>query len=192
MTAPIDRPDHRADPPVRGLLGLPSGYEIRPARPGDLSDVPVIERAAGQIFHGIGMHDIADDDGLAPEVYESARASGRLWVATHHETPVAYVLALRLEDQPHLEQLSVDPEHGRRGLGAALVDVVLRWAATVGGTDLTLSTFRDVAWNRQYYQQLGFEVVDDGSLSPALQAVRAHEAAEGLDVDRRVIMRRRL
>lgn len=191
MTAPDDPADH--DPtrlPIDVIPPLPTGYEIRPARPTDLASLAAIESAAGQIFHGIDMHDVADDEGPTPETFEAALAAGRLWVAVHEGHPVGYVLARHLDDQAHLEQLSVDPDHGRRGLGTALVGVVVEWGSTLGGHDVTLSTFRDVAWNRPYYERLGFEVVDDASLSPALQAVRAHEAAEGLDIDARVIMRR--
>ncbi len=151
-----------------------------------------IERAAGELFRGIGMDDIADAEPPALVVYEQARAAGHLWVATCRGEVVGYVLALRLGGQPHLEQLSVHPAHSRRGLGAALVGMVTAWAAALGARDVTLSTFRDVPWNGPYYQRLGFEVLDETAWTRALQAVRAHEAAEGLDVSSRVIMRLRI
>ncbi|CAN5520044.1 GNAT family N-acetyltransferase [soil metagenome] len=171
---------------------LPQGYEVRPAVLSDLARLPGVEVAAGALFRTVGMDDVAGDEGLAAEDYEASLTAGQLWVVAHRGRPVGYVLALDLDGQSHLEQLSVDPAHGRRGLGAALVDEVVRWARGRGATDLTLATFRDVAWNRPYYERLGFAVVPDAELTPPLRQVRVHEAELGLDVDARVIMRRRL
>ena len=159
---------------------------------GDLPCLAGIERAAGELFRAIGMDDIADDEPPALSVYEHAQEAGLLWVAAGDGKVVGYVMALQLDGQAHLEQLSVAPAHGRRGLGAALVSAVVAWASALGAPAVTLSTFRDVPWNGPYYERLGFEVVDETAWTPALQAVRAHEAAEGLDVSGRVIMRRRL
>ena len=138
------------------------------------------------------MDDIADAEPPPLAVYERAQAAGNLWVATCRGEVVGYVLALQLDGQAHLEQLSVDPAHSRRGLGAALVGTVTAWAAVLGAPDVTLSTFRDVPWNGPYYQRLGFEVLDETRWTPALQSIRAHEAADGLDLTARVIMRLRL
>ena len=81
-------------------------------------------------------------------------------------------------------------DHARRGIGAALLDHVGRWAVSRGLDALTLTTFRDIPWNAPYYHRLGFhEVVD---LSPGLAAVVAAAAARGLDPATRVCLRRAL
>jgi hypothetical protein len=54
---------------------------------------------------------------------------------------------------------------------------------------LTLTTFRDVAWNGPFYQRLGFEELAAHDLSPDLAQILAHEAARGLPGDRRCAMR---
>lgn len=61
----------------------------------------------------------------------------------------------------HLQQLSVDPAHGRRGLGAALVDVCCRQARRLGYRQLTLTTFRNVPYNAPWYARLGFLIIDE-------------------------------
>lgn len=152
-----------------------------------------IEIAAGELFRTVGMDDVADDDGPDAGVLSDALTDGRLWVATVDSVPVGYALALLLEDgTAHLEQVSVDPAHGRRGLGAALVGAAVRWAVEGAQRSLTLSTFRDLAWNRPYYERLGFAVVPNEARSPALVSVQRHEQELGLDVYRRVIMARAL
>lgn len=172
-----------------GARALPDGYMVRPASVSDLGALAGIERRAGELFRSIGMDDVADDDGPAMADLESARADGRLWVATFDGRPVGYVLALVLGDAtPHLEQISVEPGHGRKGLGAALVDQVAHWAVEFGAVRLTLSTFDEVPWNRPYYDSLGFTVLPEASWNPALRAVRDHEEHLGLALDQRVIM----
>ena len=58
--------------------------------------------------------------------------------------------------EAHLEQLSVLPEHGRRGHGRALVDSAKREARTRGYGRLTLRTFAEIPWNAPFYAGCGF------------------------------------
>jgi GNAT superfamily N-acetyltransferase len=92
----------------------------------------------------------------------------------------------------HVEQVSVHPDHARRGIGAALIEHVAGWAGERGSAALTLTTFADVPWNGPYYERLGFRVLAGADLTPGLRAVRAQEAAHGLDEWPRIAMRREL
>jgi hypothetical protein len=57
---------------------------------------------------------------------------------------------------------------------------------------LTLTTFADVPWNGPCYERLGFRQLTGTELTPGLRAVRAEEAAHGLDEWPRIAMRREL
>lgn len=175
--------------PVVGGRLLADGYTVRPAAVRDLGGLAGVERRAGALFRSIGMDDVAEDDGPTISDLESARSDGRLWVATCDGRPVGYAMALILDDAtPHLEQLSVDPAHGRMGLGAGLVEGVACWADGLGATRLTLSTFDEVSWNRPYYESQGFAVLPEPAWTTTLRALRDHEERLGLAVDQRVIM----
>ncbi len=82
------------------------------------------------------------------------------------------------------------PDHGRRGVGARLVSAVCEWAARERYAWVTLTTFRDVPWNRPFYERLGFRVIPSAEASPALSSILQDEAQRGLDPARRVAMRR--
>jgi GNAT superfamily N-acetyltransferase len=51
---------------------------------------------------------------------------------------------------PHIEEVSVHPDHGRRGLGRRLVETALAWARTAGHLRITLTTFRELIPNPAY------------------------------------------
>jgi GNAT superfamily N-acetyltransferase len=53
-----------------------------------------------------------------------------------------------------------------------------------------LTTFRDVPWNRPFYERLGFRVVAGAELSAALRAIVEDETRRGLDPSRRIVMER--
>jgi GNAT superfamily N-acetyltransferase len=95
------------------------------------------------------------------------------------------------DDLPHLDELDVDPSHGRRGLGTALVRTVCDWAAASGYSGLTLTTFRGVPWNLPFYARLGFTEVPVDGARPELAAVVSAEAARGLTPETRAVMRYR-
>ncbi|MBM4266466.1 MAG: GNAT family N-acetyltransferase [Deltaproteobacteria bacterium] len=167
-------------------------YTIALARPEHVALLPEIERAAGELFRGRVALSLLNDTTDETDLRE-AQAAGHLWVALCGDAPVGFaVVELLAPDLPHLEEIDVHPEHGRRGIGAALVHAVADWASRARHEELTLTTFRAIPWNMPFYARLGFEELRPESLRPELVAVVADEAARGLDPAERVVMRLRL
>ncbi|WP_305092497.1 GNAT family N-acetyltransferase [Prescottella sp. R16] len=165
---------------------------IRLAEPADLSRLQEIEVAAGSIFRSLGMDVIADDEAPPLSWLEQYRADGRAWVWAHRDRPAAAFCLVDIVDGcAHIEQVSVHPDHARRGIGAHLIDHVAEWARDRGLPEITLTTFTDVPWNAPYYARLGFAEVPDDDLGPGLRTIREHETARGLDdVAPRIVMTR--
>lgn len=162
---------------------------IRPARLDDIEAMREIERAAGRLFAGIGMDDVAADPPLERAVLAGYIENGRAWIAEIDGQPAGYAIADIVDGCGHLEQVSVRPEYGRQGLGRGLIQTVAGWARAQGSPALTLLTFREVPWNGPYYASLGFRPLADADLSPGLLALRAHESTLGLDREARFAMR---
>jgi GNAT superfamily N-acetyltransferase len=170
-----------------------TGSLIRVARAGDVEVMRLIEVAAGRAFATVGMDAVAGDEALPAGELLDYQRDGRAWVATDaNELVVAYLIALWVDDVVHIEQVSVHPGYARRGIGAALIEHVAGWARERGSAALTLTTFAEVAWNAPYYERLGFRRLAEEELTPGLRAIRAEEAAHGLDEWPRLGMRREL
>jgi hypothetical protein len=63
------------------------------------------------------------------------------------------------------------------------------WAHAQGHPAVTLSTFRDMPWNRPFYRKHGFRDVPTAEWTPGVRAIRQKEAQHGLRVEARVFMR---
>ncbi len=164
---------------------------LRLARARELETLREVERAAGRLFASAGMRDVAEGEPRSLAELERGRAAGRLFVAEVAGRAVGFALLEEVDGLPHLEELSVHPEHGRRGLGGRLLELVCAWAARHAPA-ITLSTFRELAWNGPFYARHGFRVLEEHELTAGLRELRRREAAEGLDVAARVLMRREL
>lgn len=166
---------------------------IRLATRAELPALQDIERAAGAPFRDLGMPEIADDEPPALDELERYRRAGRCWVAVDEgdegDLPAAYLLAEPVDGALHIEQVSVHPRAARRGVGRALLAHAADRAREEGLTALTLTTFTDVPWNAPYYARLGFRPLPEADLTPGLRAIRATEAAHGLDRWPRLCMR---
>lgn len=162
---------------------------VRAGRPDDAIHLPGIEVAAGERFRTVGLDAVADDDVESVAEFRALLDAGRIWVAEVGGVPAGYALASDVGGHVHLDQLSVRPEHGGRGLGTALVDEVVAWARRRGAPSVTLTTFRDVAWNAPWYERRGFVVDPTAAADPDLAHVAAWERDHGFGSPR-VWMRR--
>lgn len=171
-------------------MAMTPRYSIVEARPRDLARLPAIELAAARLLAGHAPESVLQET-TPLDVLEKARAEGRLWVAVADDVAVGFAHVEVIEgDAAHLEEIDVDPAHGRRGLGTRLVAHVCEWAAANEYAWVTLTTFRDVPWNMPFYARLGFEIMTPAQLSPALRAMVEDETRRGLEPARRVVMRR--
>ena len=164
------------------------GYQIARARSEDLSLLPAIELAAAQLLRGHAPESVLNE-ATDCDTFADAARHGRLWVALAGDAPVGFALVEMLaDDLPHLDEVDVEPSHGRRGLGTALVRAVCEWATASGFSMLTLTTFRAVPWNLPFYARLGFVEIPRDLLRPELAAVVSDEAARGLSPETRAVM----
>ncbi|HEX3331661.1 MAG TPA: GNAT family N-acetyltransferase [Gaiellales bacterium] len=171
---------------------MAAGFVIRPPAADELGRLVAIEAAAGRAFADHGMPEIAADDPGSPAELEAYRAAGRAWVAADRDGPIAYLLAADVDGCLHVEQVSVDPAHAGRGIGAALIEHLADVARADGRPALTLTTFRDIPWNAPYYTRLGFAELAAAGWGPQLQALVAHERDAIPGDHPRVAMIRRL
>ncbi|WP_228002581.1 GNAT family N-acetyltransferase [Nocardia australiensis] len=162
-------------------------------RQATLDELPVlrdIEDASGKLFADIGMTMVADDPPPPLETLREFQRAGRAWVWTDDtDHPVGYLILGIVDGAAHVEQVSVHPDHAGRRIGKRLLDHAVRWAKDQGMQAITLTTFVDVAWNGPYYERLGFRYLPAADETPALCAIRAAEAAHGLDQWPRACMR---
>lgn len=166
-----------------------SAARVRAAREDDLGLLPVIQVAAGVAFREIGMAAIADAAPLSGTALAAYQQAGRAWVAVAGgDTPIGFIVVDLIDGRAHVEQVSVHPDHARRGVGGMLISYVGRWAARQGMDMLTLVTFRAVPWNGPYYARLGFREMAPDEITAGLAAVLDEEAAHGIDPAARMCM----
>lgn len=168
-----------------------AGYVIGPAREDALAGLPDIIRAAGAIFPEEDLPARMREQVLPIAFFENAAGEGRVFVATEvaRRLPVGFAVTIQVDGSSHLFELDVLPDHGRQGVGRALVETVVDRARELGDASVTLTTFRHLAWNAPFYRKLGFEVLDSGQTGPELMAHLEAETRRGLDPAKRVAMR---
>ncbi len=172
----------------------PTEPTIELAREEDLGHLPEIERRAARLFSPEDLPPEVAARTMPPDRLRSAQREQRLWVAREEEggRPVGFALLGVRRRDACLEEIDVDPDHGRRGLGRRLVETVRDAARARGHDRLLLATFRDVPWNAPFYARLGFEIVErigEGERDAGLRAMRREDVEAGLDPSRRVLMR---
>ena len=145
---------------------------IRQARPEEYTGLRKIEFEADRLFSSVGIGPFTNDD--AEDHFGQA-----VLVLVVGDPPVGFVCVELVDGNPHIWQLAVHPDHGRQGLGRALVEAACEWARTERFDAITLTTYRDVPWNGPFYESLGFITLD--ALTPGLHAIREHERAIGDD-----------
>lgn len=167
---------------------------IRPARIDDAAALPPVERSAAQRFRTVpGLEWIADDSVQDENRHRDLIRAGLAWVAVAGDgSPVAFANAEIFGQDLHLWEISVAISHQGRGLGQGLMVAVADEARHRGLERVTLSTFRDIAFNEAFYRRLGFVTLTNEQLDDRLRAVLADETRHGMPAERRCVMAMRV
>lgn len=166
---------------------------IAPAHPAQLDALLDIERAAQQLFRGHPAWAAYAASPMDPRSLAPAIAAGRVWVALDANGQAVGFVGVEVADgEVGIAEIDVLPSHGRRGIGAALLEHACAWAAESGYPSVVLGTLTDVPWNAPFYARHGFAVIPPRQYTPALAAHHAHDRERGFPMHLRVYMRRRL
>jgi DNA-binding MarR family transcriptional regulator/GNAT superfamily N-acetyltransferase len=141
----------------------PRGYVLRAPRPGDMGWVVqrhgalyAEEYGLDETFEALVARLVAD--------YVDHRDPDReaAWIAEVDGTPAACVFCVRKDDKTaQLRMLLVEPWARGLGIGARLVEEVLRFARRAGYADITLWTHDVLTGARRIYQRAGFTLDDE-------------------------------
>lgn len=180
------------EPGRRAFKGLaPKGYRIRVMEPGEAPELLAIERAATALLVAAGREELAGEPPLLGAFVERILAHD-VFVAENkaNGTPAGFALGRDLGELYWLAELSVDPAHGRRGLGTALLAAVRARAEWFFHRALGLSTYAEVPFNAPFYEARGFVRVLRKDLPPfLLERLLSETPAGALPEDRTVMVR---
>ena len=173
-------------------------YQIRLAQPSELDYLPAIERSAAQRYQDylpdLGLTLDALENIVSVDFLHRAQQQHHVWVAqtasksSIRPAIVGFIVVDRLPHGYFVVELDVSPDHGRRGIGSALVQQVLQAAQQQNLAMVTLTTFRHIPWTIPFYQRLGFEILPREDYTPEIRAIVHHESRHGFSPQVRVVM----
>lgn len=156
-------------------------YTIRLAVPDDVPHLAGIERAAATIFPPGSIPDEMRDDAVPQELLLESLENGMLFIAADSgDNPVGYALLRIVDGMALIAQLDVHPDHGKQGLGTALIRQAASCVKDLGFDMLYLTTFTHFSWNAPFYAKLGFASPPERALPAAMRLILHAERAAGL------------
>lgn len=175
----------------------PSGYGIRPYERADLDALIAVERRSAALFAEHGLPTMATAPAPQRAAFADLLETNAAWVAETRAGdgpagPVGYAVAGDVNGVFYLKDLAVDPAHGRRGLGSALLACVIDHAHWAFYGAVALSTFRNVPFNAPFYRRRGFVAVAREDVPEMLAGQFDAEVPPGIHPATRVLMVRRL
>jgi GNAT superfamily N-acetyltransferase len=150
------------------MLDKTSVSQIRPARSTDVDLIRLIDDDATTLYaeHGMAIE-------LGP-AHPFARAELARWLDSAEQgraffalddagEPVGFAALDWLDGQPYLDQLSVRRAAMRRGIGGRLLQHARDWARGAAASELWLTTYAHLPFNRQYYERRGYVVIPEAA-----------------------------
>ena len=168
---------------------MKADWHLRLARPEDAPHMPPIEARAAKLFEQVeGLAGIVGQQTVPAERLLRYIRKGHCLVAHVGGAMAGWLVNEPFGRELHIWEFNVDPAFQRGGIGSGLLRACLIDATNSGFKAVTLTTFRDVAWNAPFYARLGFEEVTALDAHPRLAGELAVEVDSGLPADRRCAM----
>ena len=180
------------------LTPLPDGYHFRDYAPDIAWALHEIDRLGTEQIARHGFPSLLDQPMPAMDWYADWLASHIVFVAADRlGRPVGFSVAAEAPAPEsggvfYLHMLSVHPDHGRRGIGAALLEANVSRARWAYHNAMALSTFRAVPFNAPFYRRHGFIEADLDAVDASLRERFGEEVPPGVLPSTRVLMMRRL
>jgi len=156
-------------------------FSVRASRVADIPAFAAVERSAAERFKGTDRAWVMADAPTVDEVHRTAIAEGHHWLAEVDGEIAGLLLAERLGETLHLAELSVAMPFQGRGIGTALIAAAERDARNAAFSALTLTTYRDIAWNAPFYRRRGFAELGREAIPRHLTERLEREARAGHD-----------
>ncbi|HXZ68627.1 MAG TPA: GNAT family N-acetyltransferase, partial [Alphaproteobacteria bacterium] len=132
---------------------------------------------------------VADNPVPEPPFFHPSVRDGTLWVAADaRDVPTGFVNCWVENDFLHIDELSVDAVHQRKGIGRALMRTAMLAAQDRQLQGCVLRTFRDIPWNGPFYASLGFVEEEPPELEALIARCVRAERELGLEMARRCTM----
>lgn len=157
-------------------------YTIQVARLEHIPFLNDIELAAATIFPPGSIPERVLSERVPKDTLTKAVRDGGLWVALDAGAkPVGYGMLQFVDNAALLAQLDVLPDHGRRGLGTALIRRIVETVRSRGAEALYLTTFTHVPWNAPFYARLGFVALAEDKQPLWVREILEEERGRGLE-----------
>jgi GNAT superfamily N-acetyltransferase len=167
--------------------------EISLAQANDAAFFEEIERSSDEAFRAIPeLAWIAENEATADRDDAELIKHGYSWIARDGPDVIGFLIAEPIGTALHISQMSVRSSFQKNGIGRRLIGLAINAATQAGLKEVTLTTFRRLAWNELFYHSCGFETLKAAELTPFLVKVLNREVEAGLSKDMRCAMRRKL
>ncbi|MEL6857000.1 MAG: GNAT family N-acetyltransferase [Pseudomonadota bacterium] len=175
------------------MSDLPEGYTIVRAEQDDIPALIAVDKAASTLFEPTGLlQPAALADHVPNHVFEIEIENGNVFVARNqHDWAIGFALIGLRGNGLYLDQVSVNPDYGQKGVGRALVIRVLTEAEHRKLPHVSLSTFKSVPWNGPFYASMGFREIPHDKLEPYMREIEDAQRPL-MDVTERCFMRRKV
>lgn len=180
--------------PVLEWPDVAEGYRLRVARPDEQPLLAGVEARAASMYEGYGLAGFFGNGVCRSRRFMDCLHESRVFAVAIEGTdePVGFAMVEPRRSYAYLAELDVDPVHGRRGLGSALLGAVVQWAESGGFVSLWLTTQANIPWNAPFYASHGFRVVKSMQQPHFVREILARQAAIGFPMLHRVAMMRPL
>jgi GNAT superfamily N-acetyltransferase len=170
---------------------------IRPALVTEIDTLCAIDNDASVLFEQAGLtldlpigHEFAMNE--RARWVRSLLADQALLATSPDGAPIGFAAADTIDDESHLDQLSVRTQFMRQGVGTTLLNAVVAAARAAGSAGLWLTTYSHLSWNRPFYERQGFVVVPEKECGAGITEVLRYERRWLPRPEERVAMRRPL
>ena len=166
---------------------------IRTASPTEIPIMQALELDAARLYGTLADYEFCTQ--LPPRSQAEhlrVQENGAAWLAGLDGEVVGFLLALPVDGRAHVLEAATEYRAQGKGIGRRLFAAFHAWAADIGYSEATLTTYRDVPWNAPFYERIGYQIITVDTRRPELMAIRAEEAATGFERAPRVAMEKPL